>query len=173
MTKKDSGCLYALTVWQPWAWAIGAGMKLVENRDWLPNWRQLKEGDDLAIHGGQHEPTRDDMQAARAAARQLGRTLPELSGHELGRSYGRGRIVAVATFAGVVRSEVELPAEQRPWWRGKFGWLLENVRQLDLGTAPQVLGQQGLWALVPGVELRVQAMLAPHNEGVLWRRTAR
>ena len=33
----------ALTVWQPWAWAIAAGLKRVENRGWKPF--SLRPGD--------------------------------------------------------------------------------------------------------------------------------
>lgn len=163
--------MYALTVWQPWAWAIGAGIKLVENRNWLPSWRLVKEGDDIAIHGSVHAPTRDDMAAVRAAARHGGHTAPDSSGHELGLAYGRGRIVAVATFIGVARAAGDLPEDQRPWWVGPYGWRLANVRQLELGTAPKLVGQQGLWALPVGVEegLRQRFRTAP---GQTWRKTA-
>jgi hypothetical protein len=37
----------ALTVWQPWAWAIAAGLKPVENRGWFTSYRGP-----LAIHAG-------------------------------------------------------------------------------------------------------------------------
>lgn len=41
--------LYALTVWQPWAWALFHG-KPVENRTWHPPKRLL--GQVVAIHAG-------------------------------------------------------------------------------------------------------------------------
>ena len=163
--------MYALTVWQPWAWAIGAGIKTVENRSWLPNWRLLKDGTDIAIHAGVHTPTRDDYAAMKGIAQQLGHEVPSLSGHELGAEYGRGRVVAVATFAGVAHSRDELPSDQKPWWVGKYGWRLANVRQLNLGTAPKVLGQQGLWSLPGGVEQLVRQQLST-AAGELWRKTA-
>lgn len=164
--------MYALTVWQPWAWAIGAGIKRVENRDWVPNWKLVKTGDDIAIHGGMHAPTRDDMHAFRLAARgHLG--VPTSSdAQELGTTYGRGRIVAIVTFTGIARAKADLPEDQVPWWVGKYGWLFSNVRQLNLTNAPKVLGQQGLWALPMGVEETVKRQLEPHNRGQLWRKTA-
>ncbi len=162
--------MYALTVWQPWAWAISAGLKLVENRDWLPNWKLLKVGDDIAIHAGTHAPTLEEMKLFRFAAR--GHVVPTSSdSNELGVTYGRGRIVAVATFAGIAHAKVDLPESQRPWWVGKYGWMLSNVRQLNLGSAPKALGQQGLWALQAGVEHLVRGQLAS-PPGDLWRKTA-
>lgn len=163
--------MYALTVWQPWAWLIGAGHKLVENRTWVPSYKLVKDGDDIAIHSGQHPPTRDDYEGARAIAREYGITLPGSDSNEMGVAYGRGRVVAVVTFTGVARSRADLPERQRPWWVGKFGWQLANVRQLNLGSAPKVLGQQGLWPLPLGVEEMVLSQLK-QPAGDLWRKTA-
>ena len=161
----------ALTIWQPWAWAIGAGLKLVENRSWLPSWKRLKEGDDLAIHAGAQAPSREDYHSMRLTARSLGLEVPSINGNEFSGAFGRGRIVAVATFAGIARARGDLAERQRPWWVGPYGWLLTNVRQLNLGTSPMVLGQQGLWPLTPGLEQRVRGQLAG-LEGQLWRKTA-
>jgi hypothetical protein len=163
-----------LTVWQPWAWAISAGLKLVENRDWFPSWKQLKPGDELAIHGGMHEPTREDLYAVRDAARKIGREseVPGLGGQEFSVTYGRGRVLAVARFEGFVDSSEKLTAVEAPWFVGRYGWRLADVRQLNLGTAPQVKGAQGLWELPAGVEDMVRRQLVAHHEGQLWRRTA-
>ena len=43
--------MYALTIRQPWAWAIMAGIKRVENR----TWRTTHRGP-LVIHAGKHRP---------------------------------------------------------------------------------------------------------------------
>lgn len=165
--------MYALTVWQPWAWLISAGHKRVENRDWCPNFRLLKEGDDLAIHSAVREPSRLDIQDARLRARAFGvKEWPSADSTELGTAFGRGRVVAVVRFAGVARAREDLSVEQRVWWVGKYGWKLENVRQLNLGSAPKVLGQQGLWMLPGNVEGIVRSQLSAANEGQLWRKTA-
>lgn len=164
--------MQALTVWQPYAWAIGTGLKLVENRPWAPTWRRLKEGDDFAIHGGAHIPTREEFSHVRTGVESLGYKMPATTGHEFSGTYGRGRIVAVVTFAGLVRRCEDLPEAQRVWWAGPIGWLLANVRQLQLGSAPTERGQQGLWPLSPGVEKLVRQQLEPRNEGQLWRKTA-
>lgn len=162
----------ALTVWQPWAWAIGAGLKTIENRDWFPSWRQLQPGDELAIHAGMHQPTREDLYAVRDAARKMGREgeVPPLGGQEFSVTYGRGRIVAVATFTGIVDSAEKCTELEAPWFVGRCGWRLAGIRQLNLGTAPQCKGAQGLWELPAGVEDLVRRQLEAHNEGHLWRR---
>ncbi len=46
----------ALTVRQPWASLIALGIKTIETRSWRTSYRG-----DLAIHAGQHEPSRDDL----------------------------------------------------------------------------------------------------------------
>lgn len=161
----------ALTVWQPWAWAIGAGLKGVENRDWYPTLRQLRPGDELAIHAGQHEPTKAELWAVRDAARKMGRLseVPSLGGHELGSHFGRGRVVAVVRYQGAFSDPTQLTETERLWFVGKYGWRLNDVRQLNLGSAPKVGGAQGLWELPAGVEDLVRQQLAT-AEGELWRR---
>lgn len=164
--------MQALTIWQPWAWAIASGLKLIENRDWLPNWRRLKPGDDLAIHAGQHVPSRDELASVRMAARAMGREaeVPPSSSNWFHPNY-LGRVIAVVTFSGIASGREALTEAQRPWWVGKYGWLFTNVRQLDLGSSPKDRGQQGLWVLTPGVEKMVRSQLE-RPEGDLWRKTA-
>ena len=43
--------LRALTLWQPWAWAIVEGHKDIENRPWAPG-AALRVGDPFLIHAG-------------------------------------------------------------------------------------------------------------------------
>lgn len=61
----------ALIIWQPWAWAIGAGLKLVENRTWLPNWRRLAVGDQLAIQDSEGRSTARHRRVPRSAAPEV------------------------------------------------------------------------------------------------------
>lgn len=165
--------MQALTIWQPWAWAIGAGLKLVENRDWLPRAHQLMPGDDFAIHAAVRPVSREDYATMRHYARlsRPSAEVPPMSSHCFGATYGLGRVVAIATFAGIARRREDLPEEQRPWFVGKYGWVLKNVRQLNLGSAPAVRGQQGLWVLHGDAERIISAQLV-QPEGQLWRRTA-
>lgn len=49
----------AISVWNPWAWALVAGYKTVENRDWhLP---AAFKGRRVLIHCGKHNPTVEEL----------------------------------------------------------------------------------------------------------------
>lgn len=163
----------ALTLHQPWAWAVGAGLATVINRDAPPPWRLLRPGDELAIHAGQREVHREDLWTVRDGARRLGREaeVPALRSHEFGLEFGRGRIVAVVRLESVVQSADELPEQVRPWFVGRYGWVFSNVRQLNLGSAPRCAGEPSVWELPGEVERMVSAQLF-QPAGDLWRRTA-
>lgn len=125
----------ALTVWQPWAWAIGAGLKFVENRGWKPY--TLKPGDILGIHAALRPADRLDLAAVRENAVRAGRGL------EVPTTFVHGALIAVATYVGVVSSRDELAVDQRCWWVGPCGWVLRDVRALPKPL--EARGQQGLW----------------------------
>lgn len=52
----------ALTVHQPWAWAIAQGYKAVENRGTKPPGQVRVPGKRLAIHAGLHDPDLDALE---------------------------------------------------------------------------------------------------------------
>lgn len=149
-----------LTVWQPWAWAISAGIKLVENRDWLPSWRTLQPGDELAIHAAKKPVSSSDYLTMRSMARAAGRIadVPTIEAWLGGASMVKGAIVAVVRFDGVVRGVDELPAAQRPFWVGRYGWQLSNVRQLREPIPCR--GQQGLFPIEARDEARLFSVLS-------------
>ncbi|PZR07093.1 MAG: hypothetical protein DI536_28980 [Archangium gephyra] len=165
--------LLALTLWQPWAFGVAHGWKLVENRDWVPSWKQLQPGDDLVIHaavkqGGVQSDWLDMRTRARAAG--VIDKVPTFEVAHVNRWIAYGAIVAVARFDGIAHKVTDLAPEQRPWWVGRFGWKLSNVRQLH--TAIPCRGHQQLWAL-GGVELeRLERELGTDEGFGLWRRTA-
>lgn len=126
-----------LTIWQPWAWAITAGLKCVENRTWKPPGRWGQPGDVLAIHAAARQADSMDVATVRELAVQAGRGL------EVPRVFVHGAITALATIDRFVTSPAELPREQRDWWVGPVGWVLRDVRALPTPIA--CTGQQGLW----------------------------
>lgn len=64
----------ALSVWNPWAWALVAGLKTYENRDWaLPAWIRGKR---VLIHSGQHKPSSGDVDQVEWAATLAGVEMP-------------------------------------------------------------------------------------------------
>jgi hypothetical protein len=153
--------MMALTVWQPWAWAIAEGFKLVENRDWKPAPKLLSPGQRLAIHAAVRAVDREALMSVREALfRSRGRAdgaLPWEVPPADSKAYVLGGIVAVATYRGHVTLRRELPLAQQPWFVGDFGWLLEGVVKLRQPVPAR--GQQGLWALPGEVLFAVDAQL--------------
>lgn len=110
--------MYALTVKQPFASAIIAGAKSLENRSWRPPARIL--GERIAIHAG-------------SARHPLWRSvLPLWDGEQpFGALLGTVRVVGVVDHS------------DSPWWIGPLAWVLEDPIAL---ASPIVMpGRLGLW----------------------------
>lgn len=124
----------ALSIRQPWAWAIVQADKRIENRRWATPYRGT-----ILIHAaarwGRHE------QSARAY-------LMMTRGLDIPDPPDLGGIVGIATLARVVCKSRD------SWFEGPFGWALEDVRplpfvplrgNLGLFRVPEaVLGKLGL-----------------------------
>lgn len=163
--------LQALTLMQPWAYAVATGLMLVENRHWTPSPKHLQPGDDLVIHAGVRQggvgSTWIDMRSRARAAGTISRVPTFEQMHGL---LAFGAVVAVARFDGVVHWSDELAPEQRPWWVGRYGWKLSNVRQLQQPI--ECRGRQELWPLGPIESERLTRVLRSDERHGLWRRTA-
>lgn len=129
----------AVTIRQPFAWAIAAGFKDLENRSWAP---RVGPRELVAIHAAVAAPDADDV--ARVQKRIGHRVrVPE--------TYDCGAIVAVARVAKVVTSS------RSAWFSGPLGWLLEDV--IAVRKPVNCKGQLGLWNLPSGIEARVKRQL--------------
>lgn len=141
--------LLALTLHQPWAWAIAHAGKPIENRTWKPPRGVI--GSFIAIHAGK---TID-----REAIEDL-----QFDGHPVPLLFDVGAIVAVARvagwvrctallhrtpedFGGITRARAEL-AVKSVWWAGPIGWVLDEVTAIE---PVKILGAQGLWTVPPEV----------------------
>lgn len=120
----------ALTIWQPWAWAIADSSKRVENRDWRPPADLI--GQWIAIHAGK----RYDKSGAESIRSELGLIVPK---HD---DLPQGAIVAVAVIDRVEDSSDDSPAWDDPWFVGAFGWYLRDVTKIDPVACN---GAQKLW----------------------------
>jgi hypothetical protein len=155
----------AITVWQPWAWAITHGGKDVENRSRAASHRGL-----LAIHAGKHwdDDGAADHRVIEAVSkdRQPGGFYDPMLKVEIDTSTGRilrllpddqrfvlGAIVAVAELVDVTR------AGPAPWAQpGQVHWLLANAR--PLAEPVPCRGQLNVWEVLPEVEAAVLDQLS-------------
>ncbi len=125
-----------LTIHQPWAWAIAAGHKTVENRSWTTSYRGP-----LLIHAGR---SRRSLADGRRFLERLGFAAPE--DYEL----PFGAIVAIAWLVecASVREVVADPFAEGPWC-----WILQDVRPVrPVPTA----GSQGLFGTPADVVRRLE-----------------
>lgn len=128
----------ALSIRQPWAWAIVQGFKPVENRTWAP--RHVGE---LLIHAGQQFDD-EGLQSMLAAFPELQAQLPA--------RWDLGGIVGVAD---AVECVTQHPSR---WFTGPFGLVLRNARplpfvawrgQLGFFDVPDEIQGTGLHAASP------------------------
>lgn len=132
----------ALSLWQPWASLVAAGVKRHETRHWHTPYRGA-----IAIHA--------------AKTLDLAGAPDELCEAALGSRWQqelvRGAVVAVATLADCRHAETIADRLTRAdrnagnFAPGRFGWRLEQVRRLKV-PIPAV-GRQGLFQWIPPEDL--------------------
>jgi ASCH domain len=105
----------ALTVKQPWAWAIARGIKAIENRTWSTAFRG-----ELLIHAG---VARDQLGLLSAPEEEL----------------VFGRAVCIVDLIDCVPLE---SVQTDPFAIGPICWVLRNPRPV---TSDIVRGKLGLW----------------------------
>ncbi len=109
----------ALSIRQPWAWAILYAGKRVENRTWQTSYRG-----EIYIHAGLHvdREALEDLQDIIAA---VPAPRPPAS---------RGALIGTAMLVDCVSVE-HVPTEQLAWATGPFCFILEDVRPLPRPVA--------------------------------------
>lgn len=128
----------ALSIKQPWLYAIMHLGKHIENRNWRPpDWII---GERIALHASAQ---RDTLKAIASCQRIAGEMLPK--------NIPMGQILATVVIVGFVgidgsgvmnekrRSEVL----NNKWFFGDYGWLLTDVQILESPIACK--GALGLW----------------------------
>lgn len=100
----------ALSIRQPWAWAIVQGHKPVENRSW-----QANHTGPLLIHAGQAFDE-EGLQSMLAVFPELRAQLPQ--------RWDLGGIVGIAEAGGCVTTH------SSRWFSGPYGLVLRNARPL-------------------------------------------
>lgn len=112
--------LQALTIWQPWAWAIfhPTLKKDIENREWPTDYRGL-----LAVHAGS-STLKGEFESAIYFMRSLGardealalREYPSFASPEM----VRGAIIGLVTVVDCVSGH------DSPWFMGRYGFVLKD-----------------------------------------------
>lgn len=155
---------HALTIHQPWAWAVAADHKPVENRTRRPPLEAV--GKLIGIHAGLAN-IRKSTEAVAYWPKEA--PFPFVPG---GPTLTYGALIGVARLVGVARripeerresfdpefyltmgraGAIHVPMQKsladriRPWWRGPWGWLLEEA--VLLPEPIPMRGQQGLWRI--------------------------
>ncbi len=179
----------ALTLWQPWAWAMAYVGKMTENRTWAPPRDCI--GELLAIHGGKTV----DREAIADIADEFC-TAPldwiepgemsearEVDGVELVRvgTVDTSAIVAVGVLLGYVRDDgsyylcadaekltglpvAEIVKRSRGrWYNGPVGWVWAKRKTMERPVPCR--GAQGLWNLPADVEAEVRRQMGEVARG--------
>lgn len=118
-----SAMIPALSVRQPWAWAIAHGHKMIENRTWPTGFRGR-----LLIHAGL---TWD--QAGKTDLAKLRIAFPEIpwpAQFELGGIVGEA--VMTACVSGTMTDPREIEGVDMRWFSGPFGFVLREARVIPL-----------------------------------------
>jgi hypothetical protein len=148
----------ALTIFQPWPWAIATQGKTPENRT-----QRIRYRGPVAIHAGKiydgyavlPEPAAGKLGAIIAGVRLAGCITPEA------RYLTLGAVVAVADLTGCHHAsecQDQHGALCTPWARpASWHWELGSVR--PLAALVRCRGKQGLWRLPEDAETAVRAQL--------------
>lgn len=116
----------ALSIRQPWAWAIIHAGKDIENRDWPTKFRGP-----VCIHAAKAVPPVRYLLDCHEVTKITGRdNMPP----KLGSDFHRGGIIGVAEIVDCVE------ASQSPWFFGRYGFVLRNARPVDFIPVKGALG---------------------------------
>ncbi len=116
----------ALTVRQPWAWAIIHAGKNIENRSWRTDYRGP-----LLIHAGKYFPSRQESETCRKIVEAASPEISWAEAHESRQRYGSiiGRVNLVDCVH--VKSPVAAQYLESPWSYGPWLWILGRPEPLE------------------------------------------
>jgi hypothetical protein len=138
----------ALSVWNPWAWALVAGIKPYENRSWLlPS---ALRGKRVLIHCGLHKPTDEEVAQVEWAAGELGVPMPVWARKPV------GGLVGSLIFDG----DLEAQDADNLWATGPRCWRVQPGSAVCFKAAIPCKGLQGFFTPPPEVLARFDARRA-------------
>lgn len=123
----------ALSIRQPWAWAIINAGKDIENRDWFTRFRGP-----VCIHASKGMTNREWDEAMDFIDRAFPVPLASQTGRRRSATGSldakRGGIIGVAEIVDCVE------ASASPWFFGRYGFVLSNVRPVEFIPVKGELG---------------------------------
>jgi hypothetical protein len=135
--------MLALSVKQPWPWAIFHAGKDIENRDWAWPVKRVPLPKRVLIHASKTFSP-DDYAFGGVAVWQIAHLdLPLIN------ELVTGAIIGAVTVTSCVTSS------ESQWFAGKFGFVLE--RPVLLARPIPCRGQLGLWPVSDDIEAEVRA----------------
>ena len=123
---------FAISIRQPWAWAIINAGKDIENRDWATRFRGP-----VCIHAakGMTKGEFEDFNVTlRGIAQTHSKHLPDRCEYPLHDNMLRGGIIGTAEIVDCVT------ASDSPWFFGRYGFVLRNVQPVDFIPVKGALG---------------------------------
>ncbi len=148
----------ALTIRQPWAWAIG---RLKEFETLVCRAPEDAIGRWVAVHAADRQVDPWDWTRLHRGTMYFapGLFFPKVDEFSLGAVVSVGRLTECSEVTpALLKSQGPLEREWGEWAVGRFVWRLREVRILP--EPVEVPGQEGLWKLPMAVEGSVRAALA-------------
>lgn len=143
----------ALTLHQPWAWAMAHGYKTIENRSWAPP--EWLIGCDFALHAAKKYDKKGHAFLQKHLEPADLKRMPER------KRLHSGCIVAVARLDAVVddyeAAAARVGEHEARWFLGQQGWMLGHIRRLWRPVPCR--GYQGLWTMDFDVERAIADQL--------------
>ena len=125
----------AITVRQPWAWAIIFAGKDIENRNWPTKFRGT-----IAIHAAKGMTIKEYEEAAKLFRNYYRKKIPDL------KVITRGAVIGFVDIVDCVTNS------KSKWFGGAYGFVLKNPRSIE---PIYCSGALGFWQLPPKIEKEV------------------
>lgn len=119
----------ALSIRQPWVWAILNAGKHIENRP-----RRFHYRGPICLHASLHKPSGDDFRAYFCVQEDFSDHRMGVPSWPPGHIFDRGGIVGTAEIVDCVDHSDD------PWFFGPFGLVLENVQPVEFVPVKGALG---------------------------------
>jgi hypothetical protein len=138
----------AVSLWQPWASAMGSGVKQNETRSWPTSYRG-----ELVICSAKRKPSREEV--GDGETYDVAMRMPYGCAICVVEIYDCRGVEWVSSQPNFTEAERDL-GDYTPGM-GRYAWMTRNCRTLT--TPLPIVGRQGLWILTPETIAAIKALL--------------